>query len=346
MSLLWIEGFETFGTTNGNDMTGLRQKYTTDGVFGNLLVQDGRVGGKSCQWTNAARTLTTPNFGNKQTLVVGFGFKAATYSGNVEVLRFLESTATSGVHVTLQVTSTGEWELRRGTGSGSTIATTSGAAISTGTWGYVELKMKIGNAGVGSYELRVNGINVLSDADEDTQNSGAAYTQQVMFRGGGSSTAFQLDDIYILDTSGSLNNDFLGSQKVVALYPNGAGDSTQFTPSTGNNYAAVDENPANDDTDYVESGTSGHLDLYSFDNPSLVNVKGVQINARLRESDGTPFSAYLVAKSGSTQSDGSSIAIGSATYLTKTRVLETNPDTSAAWTDSELDSAQFGVKVV
>ena len=51
-------------------------------------------------------------------------------------------------------------------------------------------------------------------------------------------------------------------------------------------------------------------------------------------------------KSGGTNSDGSSVAIGGTTFRTITpRILETDPNTSSAWTDSNVDAAEFGVKV-
>lgn len=341
MSLLWIEGFETFGTSNGSAPTGYLEKYVTDAASTTgITIEDGRIGGKCLKVVNNGRTFTRAFGSNKVSLVVGFGLKVASYSITQTILTLFDG-ANNQINVRI-VSPSGEFEIRR---SGTTLATTSGAALATGVWAYIELKVTIDNS-AGAYELRVNGVNVASASGVDTYNTGNVGVDRATFAASSSSSnAVYFDDIYICDTSGSVNNNFLGSKKVVAIYPNAAGDSTQFTPSTGNNYAAVDENPPNDDTDYVESGTSSHLDLYNFDNTSLLSIAGVQINARVKETDGTPYSIYLVAKSGSTQSDGSSQAIGSASYVTRSRVLETNPDTSAAWTDSEMDSAQFGVKV-
>lgn len=343
MSLLWIEGFETFGTTNGNDMVALRGKYVTDGTLGNLLVDDGRTaGGKCCKITNGSRFFTTPDFTASQTVVIGFGFKCfGTYAGTLSIVTLFDG-ATE--HASLQVNASGEFIVR---GRGTTVlATTSGAVISAGTWGYVELKMTIGNAGVGSYELRVNGVTVASDADEDTQNGGNASVNKVRFNAGGSGTSYAFDDIYILNTSGSDNNTFLGSRKVVAVYPSAEGDQIAFSPSTGSdNSALVDENPPNDDTDYVESGTSGHQDLYQVGDVTFSVINGVQINARCKETDANPFSIKLVAKSDVTVDEGSAMNVGSTSYVTKARVLEHDPDTTALWTDSGVDAAQIGFEV-
>lgn len=341
MSLLWIEGFETFGTVNGDAPVGYLEKYVVDSATTTgVTIQDGRVGGKSLRLGSNARTFTVPAFGNKTTIVVGFGLKVASFAITQTILTLFDG-STNHINIRLVATS-GEFEIRR---SGTTLATTSGAALTPNVWGYVELKVTIDDS-TGSYELRVNGVNEASASGVDTRNAGNASVDRVQFAGSASASSnVYFDDIYILDTSGSLNNDFLGSQKVVAIYPSAAGDSTQFAPSAGNNYQAVDDNPPDDDSTYVESGTSSQLDLYNFDDTSLVGVKGVQINARCKETDGTPFSVHLVAKSGATQSDGSAIAVGSTNYLTRTRIVETDPDTSAAWTDGGIDSAQFGVKV-
>jgi hypothetical protein len=239
----------------------------------------------------------------------------------------------------------GEFLYYRGTEIGTLLGTTSGASIPPGFWFYVELVVKIADTG-GTIDLYINGTNVLSLSSQDTRNGGNASADRVKWVSS-SSEPCQYDDIYILDDTGSVNNARLGSQKVIGSLPAGAGSSTQFTPSAGSNYQCVDDNPHNGDTDYVESGTSGHKDLYDYASiGTLAGIKGVQINTVARETDGAPFSLYQTVKSGGTNSDGSSVAISGQTFKTITpRLLETDPDTSSAWTDSGVDAAEFGIKV-
>ena len=96
--------------------------------------------------------------------------------------------------------------------------------------------------------------------------------------------------MYVLDTTGTDNNTFLGSQIVEAVFPNSNAQSN-WSPSTGtNNAACVDENPSNDDTDYVYSTTVGNKDLYGVTSCTRINanIKGVQLNADARVTDTTP----------------------------------------------------------
>ena len=78
-------------------------------------------------------------------------------------------------------------------------------------------------------------------------------------------TQMRFDDVYLVDTSAP-NGDFLGDVRVAYLAPNGNGASSQFVGSDLNsvdNYLLVDEVPANDDTDYVQSDVLNNIDTYA-----------------------------------------------------------------------------------
>jgi len=347
MALLWIEGFETFGSSAGSAPTGLGTKYLQEVSSANTILAAGRVSGFALKVSHGVSLprIVTPNLGNHQTMVVGFAYQPGDALGdNCRIVVFHQG---STEHFSLRVQTSGEVSVHLGT-SATAVATSTGASLAPNTWSYIEFKVTIGNAGVGSYEVRVNGVNVLSDSDQDTQNGGSAIADSIKFFGNSDSSSANrsaFDDIYILDDTGSENNDFLGSQKVVAIIPTAAGDDTDFTPNSGNNYQAVDENGHDSDSSYVESGTSGHTDLYQFGDVSLTDIKGVQINAVAKETDASPFSLNLLCKSDATLDSGSPLAIGGTTYVSRSRILEEDPDTSAPWTDSGIDAAQFGIEV-
>lgn len=343
--LRWVEGFESFASAAGNAPTGLSGKYAV--ANGNLsTLVTGRTQGLALrlQDTGGSPTITTPSFGNTQDYIIGFGFKPGDTLVAGRILEILDA---STVQCAIYINASGQVEFRRGT---TLIATSADVVFAADTWCYLELKVTIGNAGVGSYDVHVNGTSVLADADEDTQASSNAYAQTVKFwgnAGGGASRGLSFDDLYIADSAAGNVTDFLGSHRAITLYPNGEGDLIEWTPSTGSdNSALVDETPHNSDTDYVESSTTGQQDLYTFENATLVQIAGVQVNAVCRQTDATPFSIKLVAKSGSTTDEGSGIAIGSTSYITRSRVLEEDPDTSSPWDDAGIDAAQFGIEIV
>lgn len=342
--LRWIEGFEGLGTSDGSAVSGLSIKYQGSITDANYLLRTGRVSGHAMEPNTNSAQWTTPALATMTTIVVGFAFKRAGGTGTSEVRIFDNAVQ----HITLQQLTSGEWRVFRGTTLGTQLGTTSGASVSNGTWSYVELKITISDT-LGTVDLLVNEVSFLSLTLQDTRNGGNASCDRVQFVG--SSTAADdtnWDDIYILDTTGSVNNDFLGSQVVVGLLPAADTSAEDFTRSAGtDSFALVDENPANGDTDYIESSTSANVTRFTYATLSgVANVKGIQINTTCRETDANPFSINNQVKSGATTSDGSNLAIGSTSYVNKSRVVETDPDTAALWTVSGLNAAEIGVKLV
>ena len=156
-----------------------------------------------------------------------------------------------------------------------------------------------------------------------------------------------VDDLYVLDGTGAVNNDLLGVRKVVTIFPNAAGDVNDWTGSSGaDHYTLVDENPVDDDTTYIESSTSSQEELWNYTDPaSIASVSGIQISTDCRLTDVSPITLETQVKSGSTDSSDAGQVPSGTSYSTVSRIVELNPDTSSAWDATSLNSAQFGVKV-
>lgn len=347
MSLLWIEGFESFGTTNGVAPVGLDRKYQANARVPLTDVQAGRVAGHS--WygnTGSSPTITTINLGALTGFVTGIGVK---YDQQPSTDVFFNTYDSNGAQaINFRTYWTGSATEIRAYRGGTLLGTSSGSGLTTATWFYLEFKVTIHNS-TGTIDIKVDGSDVLNLTGQDTQ---VGTPQNVvtfsLTSSGATPRYFWYDDWYICDLLGSTNNDFLGDHRVDILVPNAAGDSTDWTPDAGSNYDRVNENPADDDTTYVESNTSTDRDLYNFQStPGVSAVKGVQLNTVVRETDAEIFQLKHIAKSGTTTDVGSAQTVGSgASYTNIYKVYEENPDTSAAWTDSELNSAQFGIEVV
>lgn len=344
--LRWIEGFEGFGSSNGSAAVGVVGKYHPFDSDSDFTVRAGRTGGHALEITGTGtlKGFQTPALATMTTVTIGFAFKQAAFNILHNVLQIMDGNI---VHGTLRILTSGEWRYHHSSEVGTTLGTTSGFAATAGNWVYVELVVKIHDT-LGTVDLVINGASALSLSGIDTRNAGNASCDRVRFYGSSNgSDDPTYDDIYVLDDSGSVNNNRLGAQKVIGIFPDGDGSSTQFTPSSGSNYAAVDEAANDGDTSYVESGNSGDLDLYTYGTVnSLPNIKGLQINTVARETDANAHSLKQVVKSGGTTSEGSGISIGSPTFRTVSRILETDPETSAQWDAAGVDAAEFGVKVV
>lgn len=350
MTLRWVEGFEGFGglaspIAAGNDISRKYQAFRVE-TFGTLV--EGRQGVGSIAWntnTTSNPYIQTPAIntaGAIDTIIVGFAWKCDVLpTGDVSILYLIEEYVDFGIN--MQISSTGEIVVER---RGSELGRSTTANMTATNWYYIELKVFIDN-GAGTVDVNVDGISVLSLTSQDTLQGTLADIAAVRFYGTNNGAwNFTYDDIYICDDSGSVNNDFLGDSIVTGIFPNAAGDDTDWTPSAGDNYAAVDEDPSDDDSTYVESSTSTDSDLYNYGSVSgLGTVHGVQINTTLRETDVEPYSVYNVCKSGTTTSKGSTVPVGSVAYTHRERVLEEDPDTSAAWLMAGINAAQFGVEV-
>ena len=99
------------------------------------------------------------------------------------------------------------------------------------------------------------------------------------------------------------------------LYPNAAGDLTQFPtvePSSINHFQAVDETSADDDTSYIESGTDELTNDY-----------------------------HIVIKENSTITE---VQKGKSTsYVNYTHEFTTKPSDSSAFTVTDINNLQIGV---
>lgn len=336
--LLWIEGFEEFGTTDANLRASIAFKYTTNAVTLSKNMTGRAVGRAIGLLESGAGFITTPNLGNIGTICVGFAFRVESTLATLPIMQLREADdATNGFN--LRLNSDGSLQVYNNT---SSIATSSAGLISPDTWYYIEAKVLVANSG--TYDIQLDGASILSGS-ADTQQGASAFCNRVRLLGSDNLTrVFIFDDWYVLDTTSAANNDLLGDRRVLTVFPTGAGSETDFTPSAGNNWAAVDDNPPDGDTTYVESAVSTDTDLYGFaDVSDLASINGVQINAIARKTAGD-FNLALPVLSNVTQSDGSAVAVTSS-FANYHRIVEEDPDATDPWTESTLNAAEFGVKV-
>ncbi|MHA2023347.1 MAG: hypothetical protein ACTSWQ_06770, partial [Candidatus Thorarchaeota archaeon] len=230
---------------------------------------------------------------------------------------------------------------------GSTfIETTSGANIGTDVWNHIEFKVKC-HASSGEYELKVDGITITSATGVNTKAGSNDYHDSIRFEPT-SYTWPRWDDLYICDSTGAQNNDFLGNQQVSAIFP-GGGDviaDWETVVPVGNHYETVDEEEVDDDSSYIEDDDSGDRDIWNYGSvPTYGQIQGLQINTDCKETDATDFTLITVIKSGGTEYNDSPQAAGSGDWLTLRRIAELDPDTGVLWTESGINNAAFGVKV-
>lgn len=340
MALRFVEGFDHY-----NSASQVARKWTSVSSASFTFTTSTRHGFGNAVIPGSGITFQK-TLDSQQTWFVSFAFKAGSRSGsNLRIVSARDST-TNQLDLFLQAT-TGRLYLARNVGA-TILDTSTLSPIMTDTWHFIEWKITIANSiSADSNIVKVDGVQVLNlAATTDTQQSANATADNFQFTG--TNTSHTFDDIVICDASGSFNNDFLGANRVRYIIANGNGNYSDLTGSDSNstdNYLLVDDNPPDDDTTYVQSATSGHIDTYAHENTTSgqTNVRGVQISALARHTTSANTLRSLTRIS-STDYEGSNYTTAS-TYGYLLQVHEVSPATSSQWTTSEIDGAEFGVKI-
>jgi hypothetical protein len=344
MALLFMDSFDHYATADLTEKWTASNNSPVVGAYGR-----NSTNGLRCSinhWVSATV------LGGITEAILAVAIKPATMSADSAVLAF---GAAGHWQCGLGVRADGTLQPFRVTNAAFTPASASGSyvsyigsastfALSVGVWTYLEVRIVCSDT-VGVCQARANGSEILNLTSLDTSYDATSLTRIGL--GGDGSSAFYYDDLVVMDTTGSLNNAFMGDVTVSAIYPSAAGNSSGWTPSAGSNYQCVDESSPNDDTDYNATSTVGTKDTYAFANaPAGADIRAVQVLAAVRKGAEGPGQVKLVTRSGSTDYDGAAQGIGGTTYSYVREVLETDPATSAAWTESGFNAAEFGIKKV
>lgn len=359
MTLLWVEGWDDISNTTGSGSASAVQEYMnrfythSETVGGGPQLFDGRLEGTAFTFgadADADQNNFNVEFESSSTVVLGFAYKPGEYEGTGQET-FIEFYDCAGDADILQM----EIEIFAGTSfivkrGGTNRLDTILHVMKQDRWNYVEIKYTPHDT-TGYMEMRVN-ESVIFTYSGDT-NEGSSTVDCVRFVGVETPVATTddrlhlWDDMYLLNSAGTTNNDFLGPIHVETILPNGIGSDNDFTAVGGLNWQNVDDVPTNDDGSYNTSLTVGDKDLFAAQTLSVVNgtIYGVKVNAEARVTEAGVVKILPKVKSGSTYGDGTTTGIASTEYIGVESLFETNPDTSTAWTVSEIQSINFGYEV-
>ncbi len=341
MALLFIEGFETYGSLTKDTLQAeVVKKWSYTNVGGSIggVIEVGRDGGKSLRLRHFD-TLRYEISMDKTVLICGFAFKGGTGPyGNTKFFQ-IKQAGTADIHFHLSTIVTGE--IRAHLLGNTTADTTTAAGVRSGTeFIYIEVKLTIDDT-TGSYEVKIDGAVALSNSGVDTDNGSDGSGVRIEFYTDTPDLIF--DDIYICDNTGPQNNDFLGDCSVVALDPT-SDVTTEWGTTSSPHYSEIDENPSDKDTTYIETGSPTAVDLFGFQNVTslLGAIYGIQVCVEISDSS-DPVDLRIV--SGATTSDEEGVdntVVYDPSFITYTRIVELDPNTSSAWTLSNVNAAQFG----
>lgn len=228
--------------------------------------------------------------------------------------------------------SSGKVELRNiVSGVNSIIATEEGTSLVTAGINKFDMQFVYGESG--SIKVYLDTVLVI-DYSGDTRISAASGFSSVSVHGHSASSSGSLSELIVADEDTRL-------MSLVTLAPNGAGDVNDFTGA----YTDVDETSI-DRADTIHTATAGDVFTCALsDLPSgSFAVKAVNVVADAVDAS-AGLDLKLGVRSGATTSTGTAIPLSGA-WETKSRLMNTNPVTSAAWTPTEVDALQLAIETV
>ena len=243
-----------------------------------------------------------------------------------------------GAQLCLCLNGSAHLEVRKTNRSGTSLAVGT-ATISTDTWYLIEGKFVI-DPSVGVAQIKCNSTLDINYSGS-THNQSADTITYITLGNPSGGYIVNYDDFVVDDAA------WIGTTYIQGLALTGAGASTQWTPSSGSNYAVLNEIPAND-SNYVTTNVNGNIDLYTL--ASLVGSVGailcLQIEGRCAiDGTPTPTGVELGLRTNGNNYWGVKISTTS-TLKGFTQIYALNPDTGVAWTSTLINSLQIGIQAV
>lgn len=248
MTALYMDGFDHYGQTGvgcGNMLDGAWAEVNQNGTNGPNTVAWGVRTGPYCYDFNGN---STPNLiryilpSTETKLFISFGFSVdglPTGNQNNQIITFRDNSNT--VMGCLFLQSTGAVVLTNGATISSTIlASTQGPVVVSRTWHFFE--MEFDQAG-GNFVLRVDDATGSgTPAINQGSLSFANPVAQLGFGGlqGGLTeyTRQYMDDLFIRNGSGSVNNSWLGDRRIAALFANADTNVAGWVPNYYKHFGA------------------------------------------------------------------------------------------------------------
>ncbi|MER2623700.1 MAG: hypothetical protein ABTS22_07140, partial [Accumulibacter sp.] len=306
-----------------------------------ITTMTGRRAGSTALLFRTSSDFIGMTFDPQSTWIVGFALYMVS-TETTELLRFTDETGT--IQGALSIGNDGTIRVYRNSVSSGTLLATSVNALPILTWNYIEVKLTIADSG-GNWEVRVNESTWLNFTGDTKQSTTLSTATRIQIWGRGSDNG--IDDLYICDGTGSANNSFLGDVRIDTVRPIGAGNYSEFSKQgSASNWDNLDDTTLDSDSTYNYSNTVGQRDTLDCGNlPAITGgIFGVQVNMAARKDDAGGRTFRSLTRVSGTDYEGDSQNVGTD-YRYFRQIIEKNPNTTAAWTESEINTAEFGYKV-
>lgn len=339
MAILQIDGFDHY--TSAADID---RKWDSGSNISSFDQTAGRFGGGAANLGNTGFIeLTTSGI---TTIVMGGAIQMSSIHTSPSAGNQLMLLYEAGQVFNISIENNGGYvQASLGSGGAAPLGVSADPVFESNTWHYLEVKVVIAATATGSVEVHVDGTQVLNLTSIVTSNGGndqvtvSRWTSQ-----GGAGLVYRWDDVYLAD-SGSI----LGDVRVDTIMPDGDGNYTELgttvpaSPTT--HWDKVEELQDDDDTSYNQGAAANQRDTFTMENLTAITNQTIHAVQQfsLGKHDGTATNMRNKLRISATDYDGASQALTNA-YEYYLEMWETNPNTSLAWAESEINGLESGME--
>jgi hypothetical protein len=222
--------------------------------------------------------------------------------------------------------------------------------VSAGVPFHLEMKVVLDTGTSGSYEVRINGNVVFSGSGLATSASGTTWNEILLGQPANNwaNSIMDVDNLVVLDGTGTVNNDFIGECRVTYRTGTADGTNTGSTPSTGTSrYAMIDDTAPNSDTDYSALTASGQLDTFVMQDVPVSGVStvlGFQTCIWAEKTDAGAGSIAPIVRTGGVDHEGTTTSLANGTYAYVINQYDVDPATSSRMSEADFNGAELGYK--
>lgn len=355
MALLWCDGFDHYGVI-GNLTEGA---YAEIGSGVTLATTNPRTGTSHLHTPSSGNVVSTNIrrvFGGvKTTIGLAAVFYYASLPSVADTARVFDFRDANNItQLTIQLDTTGVITVKRGESLGGVIlSSTASPVITAETYQHIEAMVFLSQT-VGTVEVRVNGVTVISLSGVDTVASSLVEASQCCIGGtnrGANVTlpVTDIDDIFCYDDTGSFNNTFIGDRRVLTLFPDANTVQADWTPvGAATGYECIDEANPDGDTTYITAGVPGSpgpISEFGIQNlPAGVSaISAVVVVEMARKTEAGIANTQWSVISGASETAGADKPM-TEIYTYRQDVFETDPASAAPFTPAEVDALLIKVE--
>ncbi|MDC3807010.1 hypothetical protein KGZ04_30550, partial [Pseudomonas aeruginosa] len=292
MALLFIDGFDHYDPQALDDFG---EPWLARGKAAYLSPQATRVQGR--RPSSFALRLPEGSGGGyvknldstKTSLIIGASIRVVPYENTyTEPLLLGVRDANAQVAHLVKVGEDGRLKLYRWQYGYEQLITTSVTTAPARGWHYIELQVTQGISN-GVLSVRINGVLAIQMTAQNTIQGGGQLLTAFLGAIPGQSCPLTLDvdDFYIADTTGTINNTFLGDVRVDALQAQADGSLNQWTvtPSGTAAWEAVSDEDETTNITAPSAGLRQSFDVAPLPVMATPAVFGVQLTMLARKAD-------------------------------------------------------------